>query len=167
MIIKCFALWQPWATLIAFGFKKIETRPNYSSHRGTTGIHATLDNSQYRRMCEDFFYSQACHARMLSIGYNRFEDLPRGGVIAAVNVTDWKKMVMGIPAHDKVEMSMPSTGVEREFGNYAPGRYGIFYNEVLRFKDKFPAKGQQQMLFDVDVPKHHLETANVIKIEQL
>jgi hypothetical protein len=40
---KVLTLWQPWASLLIYGFKKIETRPtftNWTVDRGTYLIHA-------------------------------------------------------------------------------------------------------------------------------
>lgn len=38
--MKCISLWQPWATLMAIGAKKIETRVWPTNHRGPLAIHA-------------------------------------------------------------------------------------------------------------------------------
>lgn len=38
--MKCISLWQPWATLMAIGAKRIETRSWPTSHRGPLAIHA-------------------------------------------------------------------------------------------------------------------------------
>ena len=38
--MKVLSLWQPWATLMAIGAKKIETRHWYTRYRGPLVIHA-------------------------------------------------------------------------------------------------------------------------------
>jgi hypothetical protein len=38
--IKCISLWQPWASLVAVGAKRIETRGWATAYRGRLGIHA-------------------------------------------------------------------------------------------------------------------------------
>ncbi len=169
MIIKCLALWQPWASLVVHGFKWIETRPMYASHRGITGIHATQDNSAFKKANEHLFYQEPFFSRLKSAGYDTFEQLPRGAVIGAINITAFKKMIIGrAPAHPMAEMDIDPyakdavSSIERSFGNYQAGRYGIFYNEIYQFKTTFPAKGKQTMLFDVDVPDELLETAKII-----
>ena len=40
--MKALTLWQPWASLIAWGEKRYETRSYGISHRGTLAIHAGL-----------------------------------------------------------------------------------------------------------------------------
>lgn len=159
MKILCLALWQPWATLYAHGIKLIETRPSYSSHRGITGILATKTQPPF---AEEFFYREVVFSRLSELGYKKFDDLPRGGVIGASHITAWKKMMKGQPVVPVAEMNFPQSGVEREFGNYEYGRYGVFSKEVYLFKSLFQARGQQSMLFEIDVPKEYLETATVI-----
>lgn len=158
------ALWQPYATLYAHGIKTIETRGDYSSHRGLTGIHATLDNAQFKRMCEDLFYQEPFFTPLKELGYTKFDQLPRGGIIGAANIIAWKKMVVRNPIHTMVEMNFPKSTKERAYGNYVHGRYGIFSKEVFTFKRLFPAKGKQNLLFEIDVPKELIETAKVTQI---
>lgn len=57
--MKALSLWQPWASLMAFGEKKIETRCWSTKFRGEMAIHATakeppdwLGNSRNR---QEFF----------------------------------------------------------------------------------------------------------------
>jgi activating signal cointegrator 1 len=38
--VKAISLWQPWATLIALGEKKFETRSWLTNYRGQIAIHA-------------------------------------------------------------------------------------------------------------------------------
>lgn len=156
MLIKCFALWQPWASLVIHGFKKIETRPGYNGHRGITGIHATLDNSQFKKQNEEIFYSDPFYKLLSSVGYKRFEDLPRGGVLGTVQVTEWRKIVVRDPIHPKVEMNAPIDHQEKSFGNYTAGRFGITMIDPHKFEKIFPASGKQNLLFDIDIPKELL-----------
>jgi hypothetical protein len=39
--MKALSLWQPWATLVALGVKKLETRSWSTTYRGPLAIHAT------------------------------------------------------------------------------------------------------------------------------
>lgn len=39
--MKALTLWQPWASLVALGEKKIETRTWSTTYRGTLAIHAS------------------------------------------------------------------------------------------------------------------------------
>lgn len=165
MIIKCLALWQPWATLYAHGIKLIETRGSYSSHRGLTGIHATLDPASFRRQNEKLFYEFPFYNALKALGYDRFEDLPRGGVIGATNIIYWKKMVYGTPKHPSLEMNYPTSTKEKAFGHYEVGRYGIFSSEVHLFSTRFPAKGTQSLLTPIDIPQDLLDTAKIIQLD--
>lgn len=153
MKLKCFALWQPWASLVIHGFKLIETRPLYSSHRGLTGIHATKKSPDW---AEKFFYTPAVHSRLKSVGYENWSELPTAGVLGTVDVHGWLKVVVSPPIHPKVEMNAPQNAVEREFGDYTPGRYGILLRNADMFPEIFPAKGTQSMLFDIEIPEYFI-----------
>lgn len=52
MKYKVLTLWEPWATLLVHGEKKIETRPaktNFLSKEGTYLIHAAAKYDQWQR----------------------------------------------------------------------------------------------------------------------
>lgn len=151
MIIKCFALWQPWATLAIEGLKKYETRNQYSKHRGITGIHATKNSPQFARA---LFLSEPFYSRLKALGYERFEDLPTGGVLGVVEVTKWLKMIEWNkkPIHELAEINITKDSVEREFGDWTAGRYAIELHKPFKFAKPFPARGQQNLLFDIDIP---------------
>lgn len=153
MIIKCMALWQPWATLVIEGLKKYETRSQYSSHRGLTGIHATKTSPSWAR---ELFYKEPFLSRLYALGYKKFEDLPTGGVIGTVRVKEWLKMIEWNkqPVHPKVEINIIGDSVEKEFGNWEAGRYAIQMERPVRFYQPFPAKGTQSLLFPIDIPDH-------------
>lgn len=153
MKIKCFALWQPWAALVLHGFKLIETRPQYSSHRGLTGILATKKAPDF---AERFFYSPSVHSRLRSVGYENWSQLPMGGVQGTVNIHGWLKIVTRDPVHKQIEMNAPQNAVEREFGDYTPGRYGILLRSPDIFLEPFNVNGQQSMLFDVEIPEQYI-----------
>ena len=152
MIIKCFALWQPWATLVVEGLKKYETRSQYSRYRGgPTGIHATKKSPAW---AEELFYNEPFFSRLSGLGYKKFSDLPQGGVIGTVIVKEWLKIIEWnkTPIHPKVEINTIQDTIEKSFGDWQPGRYAIELEKPDKFPILFPAKGQQNLLFELDVP---------------
>lgn len=155
--LKCLALWQPWATLVIEGLKLIETRPYYSPYRGPAGIHATLDNAKHAAQNERLFYSEPFYSRLKDKGYTDWKDLPRGGIIGEVEITDWLKIVNRKPIHPKVEMNPPFSSMERAFGNYELGRHGVPLTVIKKFESLFPATGKQGLFFDVEVPDYLLK----------
>lgn len=45
--MKALSLWQPWASLVALGEKRIETREWSTRYRGELAIHATASMPKY------------------------------------------------------------------------------------------------------------------------
>lgn len=54
---RCISLWQPWATLIAIGEKKIETRSWNPYYRGWMAIHAAKTKKALPKCQEEPFKS--------------------------------------------------------------------------------------------------------------
>ena len=81
--MRTLSIRQPWAWLIVRGFKPIENRLRASHFRGPLLIHASL------KMTQDDY--EAC--RIFVDGFATIElpklvDLPRGGIIGQVTMTD-------------------------------------------------------------------------------
>lgn len=155
MKVKCFALWQPWATLVIEGLKTFETRSQYSSHRGLTGILATKKAPDW---AEALFYQEPFYSRLKEKGYNNFKDLPTGGIVGTVNVTNWLKMIRADlkPIHPKVEIPIIQNSIEKEFGHWEIGRYAIELSHPDKFLQPFSARGQQNLLFDIEIPEEYI-----------
>ncbi len=104
--MKVISLWQPWASFMAWGIKKIETRhwPLPQSIRGPIAIHAT------KRVIKvvDPYFDDALVWRNLS-----YNDLPRGCILCYFDHTECIKITSeNAPDYP-----------ERAFGDYTPGRY--------------------------------------------
>ncbi len=154
--IKCFALYQPYCTLVVTGLKKFETRSLYSKHRGLVGMLATKKSPDWAKQ---LFYKEPFYSRLKQLGYEKFEDLPTGGVIGTANVQNWLKMIEWnkTPIHPKVEMNITKDSVEKEFGLWEAGRYAIELTNPVKFENTFHVNGSQSLLFDIDIPTHLLK----------
>jgi len=53
--MKAISLWQPWATLISIGAKRIETRSWETLYRGSIVIHAAKRWSKDQRGAQGLF----------------------------------------------------------------------------------------------------------------
>jgi activating signal cointegrator 1 len=51
--VKAWSLWQPWATLVALGEKRIETRSRPMKYRGPLAIHAALTTKGFDLLTGD------------------------------------------------------------------------------------------------------------------
>lgn len=127
--MKALSLTQPWATLVAQGAKRIETRSWPTSYRGPLVIHASKGLPGW---VADAVRSEPQFAAVLG---NLFDPrgkvlgtLPRGHVIAVCQLVS----VKFIRANEEgwewtgptgARYSYPITDRERAFGDYTPGRY--------------------------------------------
>src|SRR5207302_1698550 len=80
--MKCLSLWQPWASLVVLGAKRIETRSWSTQHRGPLAIHAAKkwEPNKILALIDEEPYRSA-------LGEHR-GNLPLGCILGTVNVTD-------------------------------------------------------------------------------
>lgn len=145
--MRCLTLTQPWASLVAVGAKRIETRSWRTSYRGPLAIHAAKGfPGEAKRFCEAKIVQEA-------LGWTPFDfwvrdgqikTLPLGCVIATCDVIDCRWIVEDpnrrfLMAPDSYMVAPPAP--ELYFGNYEPGRYGWFLENVKMLPEPIPAKG--------------------------
>lgn len=117
--MKAISLWQPFASAIPCGFKRIETRHWSTNYRGLLAIHASKKNTGELRAI----------ARQGGLP----ENLPFGYVVAVVNLA----------AVLPIELLKPvASPIEQHFGDYNPGRFGWVLTDIKPIKP-FPFKGGQ------------------------
>lgn len=123
--MKALSLREPWASLIAYGPKRIETRSWRTGYRGPLYIHASAGRLTQKQ-------KEDPHIRAL------IELLPEwepsyGLVLCACTLTDCRRM-------DDEFLAWLKDPVERLCGEYAPGRCAWMLEDV-RPIEPFPAKG--------------------------
>ena len=118
--MKAISLWQPFASAIPHGLKRIETRHWSTNYRGDLAIHAAKKSNS------------ALRADARNGGLN-FDDLPLGCVVAVVTLTDV------LPTELLRGLVMPS---EIHFGDYSSNRFGWILQNIRAIKP-FPYKGGQ------------------------
>ena len=144
--MKAISLWQPWATLMASGAKRIETR-SYQPHGLREGqlvaIHAAKHwTAQERALCaEDPFFR-----RYLTLAERRGlwngAHPPLGGIVAIARFHH---------AEPTEALYRQLTETERAFGDYTPGRFGWVFTAV-RPLAIIPARGMQG-IFEWEPPR--------------
>jgi hypothetical protein len=167
--MKAITLWQPWASLVAIGAKKIETRSWYTNYRGPLAIHASkrflLDA---RMLC----WSEPFLSALEPAGWNPElfpqKVLPLGAIVAVCNLVEccriytesyktrapglytfhgWLPKPAGYPVM-KYYASLPEEP-ELAFGDYTPGRYAWILGDVRQI-EPIPCRGKQRLW---DVPQ--------------
>ncbi len=148
--MKALTLHQPWASLIACGAKKIETRSWATKYRGPIAIHAGKNwpavVKDKRQRLPECIHQALCWKG----GFSKFTDLPLGAVIATADLIDCPRIEL-INA-EKIESATAArlanfewvTGAEFAFGDYTPGRFAWMLTNV-RAIDPVPAKGRQRL----------------------
>lgn len=160
--MKCLSLWQPWASAIAIGSKRIETRCWATSYRGPLLIHA----AKRCRVGELRELEQHCcwrGAMLPLVALNdHFKDwLPFGAIVAIAELIDCA------PTHDfsSFDLVLPrhAAGIQRtrcfdwceaNMGDFSPGRFGWVLGNVRRIEPVIPYRGFQQLF---DVPESVIE----------
>lgn len=117
--MKALTLTQPWATLVACGAKRIETRSWTTSYRGPLAIHAAKGwRGEHRTACViEPFYTEL--RRALGPDANTIHDLPRGAIIATVDLVD--VLLIGSDGDLLIGYNVPP--LEEAFGDFTSGRY--------------------------------------------
>ncbi len=120
--MKGLTLTQPWATLVALGHKRVETRSWSSRYRGPIAIHAAKGFPGFAR---DFAAEERAIGRCP-------ERLPFGAIVAVAELT------RVVPV-DTVASQV--SALERRLGDWTRGRYAWFLEDVLALEEPIPARG--------------------------
>jgi activating signal cointegrator 1 len=133
--VRAITLTQPWATLVATGQKRIETRSWRTHYRGPIAIHAAKALPASFRGLDDLFAAVGC---VRSNGYFTGQELPRGAVVATA------RLVACIPTEDvayEFETRPWWPLPEYRYGDYSEGRWAWILVNVQRLDPAVPAKG--------------------------
>lgn len=134
--MKVLTLIQPWATLIALGEKKIETRSWKTNYRGPLLIHAG------KKIDKEALKNPVFVEALKGFDINT---LPIGVIIAKCNLVDCMKIKERDIIHGRAYTEVPRVIVEGKeliFGDYSPGRYGWLLDNIEQLHEPLPAKGQ-------------------------
>lgn len=135
--MKALSLTQPWASLVAWGGKRIETRSWSTSYRGPLAIHAAKGwPVQARRLITVApFHDEAIRA-----GYGSSpapgvwpDPYPLGAIVATCHLIDcWRTTDVRLK---------DITPRERAFGDYGRGRFALILAQVEALPTPIPASG--------------------------
>lgn len=137
--MKTLTLTQPWASLVAFGAKQIETRSWNTAYRGKLLIHAAKG---YPKWAKEFASEPP-----VSVLLGRDYEYPRGAIVATC------RLVSVLPTRDlqtnrfiQMDAAARSAGFEmteqeREFGNYEPGRFAWLLADIKPVKKPILVNG--------------------------
>ena len=120
--MRAISLWQPWATAVALGVKKVETRHWSTRYTGPIAIHAA---KRWAKPERDFAAVEHALGRLP-------KHLPFGAIIATATL-------MGCRMAQDVGHQVGA--IERMYGDYAHGRFAWFLTDVIAFDEPIPFPG--------------------------
>jgi activating signal cointegrator 1 len=138
--MKLISLWDPWATLMASGHKRIETRSWITSYRGWLAIHAAKVGLSKRDM-GDYLRNPRFAAALDG------QEFYPGCIVALVRLLDCLPMedrgcIPGVFS-DYPELDTPQ---EREFGDFHSGRWAWVTENRFRLPKPIPFRASQGLM---------------------
>lgn len=141
--MKAITLWQPWASLVATGAKKIETRGWPTKYRGPLAIHAAQKWNEELESLLSYWEFQGGLAPLvgkpLDLTGNTWagvqaKHLPKSVIVCTCNLIDC------IPTDN---LTLKEIRHEQYFGDFTPGRFGWILDNIKPLEKPIPAKGSQ------------------------
>ena len=129
--MKALTLRQPWATLVALGVKKIETRSWKTEYRGPLAIHAA---KQFSKSARQHCYQAHILDALIEAGHDpglAIFRLPLGVVVAICTLIQIVRITK-TNAPKEPELS---------FGDYTLGRWAWILHDIKRLPEPIPARG--------------------------
>ena len=147
--MKVLTITQPWATLVAIGAKRIETRSWKTWFRGPLLIHAAAGLGPGGKaglvdLCETEPFKSVL-APLWSPGtFFAPVSLPFGAIVARCELRACvpTEKLQGQPWCSYGPRKWDLTDQERAFGDYTPGRYAWLLSDVQALPTPIPVKGQ-------------------------
>lgn len=162
--MKALTLWQPWASLLAIGAKKYETRSWKTEYRGPIAIHASLKDPCDIMRCLPTNVQQTMFDSLYAafgIKSGALKRLPTGRIIATAELVGCWKMTddghtvggaRAVRIENVASGAMPDgaktniiQGNELLFGDWTPGRFAWGLANVKMLDKPIPCKGKQGM----------------------
>lgn len=146
--MRALTLTQPWATLVALGAKRVETRSWGTAYRGSLAIHAAKGMDAAARA---YAGTDPCRDVLCTAGYGMGGGtvdlglLPRGAIVAVCQVVDVVHLLGAETLFAAVRNEHGGTYVwtaeELAYGDFSPGRYAWVLDEVLAVREPVPCTG--------------------------
>lgn len=140
--MRALPLHQPFASLVAVGAKRIETRgrPAPKTIVGERiAIYATKTvPPNFEELCKRFPFRLG----LTRAGYRTTRELPRGAIVCTVVVHRSEEMT-----HRSIVELRQKRGLELDYGLYEPGRHAWHLEDVQRIHPPVPMTTRSQGIF--------------------
>ena len=143
--MKAITLWQPWASLLAWGIIEYETRSWATQYRGPMAIHAAAREPKN-------IFNQMSGTITSILGAGNLPDYPRGAIIATADLIACHEMQedengnMGFWRNSNGRKEFYAISApQAALGDWQPGRYAWEFTNMRRLDKPIPAKGGQRI----------------------
>lgn len=148
--MKALPLWQPWATLVALGAKRIETRswaaPSnlWGEHIAIHACKGGLGTHDLLEQCRADEFEKALRAGGYLVGGNESDHraevdaLPRGAIVCTVRLVRCTEITQA-----SARELFRTNYAECCFGDYRAGRYAWVLDQPAGFPRPIPCQGHQ------------------------
>jgi hypothetical protein len=138
--MKALTLHEPWASLIAYGWKEVETRDWYTGYRGPLAIHAANRKPDPTELSRITFI----------LAHRGFEVPPLtfGAVVCVCHLAACiPTRLVGFATKKLKPEFYPRRGweLELQFGNYDAGRWAWILRDVQRLDRPLAARGMRKL----------------------
>lgn len=151
--MRALSLWQPWASAIAVGAKRVETRSWATPYRGLVAIHAAKRMNQMELIGFKSSWNWCGALRSLGVvmgGREALWDvLPFGAVVAVAEIVaclavgDFTGRELDSPRRPDGPNPEHYEWTERQMGDFSLGRYGWRLANVRALVEPIPMRGFQ------------------------
>lgn len=149
--VKTLTLTQPYASLIVWGEKWLETRSWSTTYRSPLAIHAAkaIPGDLMERMKDECLDARGWFWAAFQRNFIAYPTaLPRGAVIGTVQLVDCVPVErVHVVGDDGIVLSTTRSGdylsnlQDEAFGDFSPGRFAWVLEQPVRFAEPIPARG--------------------------
>lgn len=129
--MRLLSLWQPWASFVALGYKKNETRSWATPYRGLLAIHAAKNTKALKDADEILEDAGFDMSERTTVGGTQW---PLGKILCVAELVDC------VPTK---EIRESLSVCERAMGNYEDGRFAWILKNVEKLSPYIPYRGTQ------------------------
>ena len=141
--MKTLTLYQPWATLVAIGAKRVETRSWPTKYRGKLAIHASknrrfIDMGKKEYILNEKWFDFVLREWVLEITRGEYLEpyFPLGSIVATCELHECYQVEHGNQGPWRL-----LSDKEIAFGDYTPGRYMWMLGNIKKLTTPVAAKG--------------------------
>ena len=150
--MRAITVYQPWATLLATGAKKFETRSRKLNYRGPIAIHAAAKPARtaLRGIKDELGFDTKDLAKFFEALQESIQcdpdELPHGAIVAVAELVDCHFIYASGGSryiYRPQRVTNYIMGNEWLFGDWHPRRYALEFANMTMLPEPIPAKGNQ------------------------